>query len=240
MSKSKQIGLCLIATNKYKQFVQQFIDSANQFFCVNHDVTIVLFVNEILEVKSERIKVIQLGIPAYKFPQATLYRYKIFTDNLILLSQFDQIFYSDVDMTFVAAVGEEIFSETLTATIHPGFYKGGWGSPNNCPVSTSYLEEPYRKTYFAGGFQGGNATEYLKASDKLATNVLVDECNGVMAEWHDETHWNKYINTYEGQVLALTPSYCMVEEVERRVAWGIDHLPVKLIAITKDHNEVRA
>lgn len=236
MQERKQIGLILIATNKYKQFVQQFIDSANKYFCVNHDVTIVLFCDELIDLFSERIKVIQLNIPSYRFPEASLYRYKLISDNQILLSQFDQLFYSDVDMKFVDFVGDEIFSEGLTAVTHPGYYKGGWGSPNNNPLSTSYLPHELRKTYVAGGFQGGYTRIYLMAAKIAEVNIRQDLEKNIMAEWHDETHWNLLANTYNSQLNLLSPSYCYPE-----ASWfDKQAFEPKLIALDKNHKELRS
>jgi hypothetical protein len=240
MSKSKQVALLLIATQKYKQFVQQLIDSANQFFCIGHDVTIILFSDEVIEVKSERIKIIQVGIQGYKFPHASLYRYKIFAEKEILLSQFDQIFYSDVDMNFVAPVGEEMFSDGLTATQHPGFYKGGWGSENNSEKSTSYLPKEKRKKYYAGGFNGGEAKFFLEMCHLLSANISIDENKGIIAEHNDEAHLNWFISNNIEKVKELHSGYCMVEDLPRRESWGISELPVKIIALNKDHKRMRS
>ncbi len=236
----KQVGLLLIATNKYKQFVQPLIDGIDENFLKEHKINVFLFTDEITKYTSKRVNVIQVQIPPYKFPQATLYRYKIFDEHKDLLKSMDQLFYLDVDMAIVSEVGEEILGEGLTATVHPGFYNGGWGSPNVDSNSKAFVGLSFRKKYHAGGFQGGETKSYLQAVKELSNNIKEDELSGIIAEWHDESHWNKYLMLRTEDFISLNPSYCMVEDVVRRKLWGIDHLEPKILALNKNHAEIRA
>lgn len=241
MQERKQISVLLISTNKYYQFVQPLIDSIEKYFLLNHDITIHLFTDKLFIANTVRCKFKQYGIPNYGFPQATLYRYKIFTEHAVFLSDSDYLFYLDVDMQVVSEVGEEIFSNGLTVVNHPGFYKYGWGSNNNPIESLSYLPIEKRVNYYAGGFQGGKSDIYLYASEILATRIQHDESRGVIAEWHDETHWNWITHdSFPHESLnVLPPNYCMVEDIERRKLWGINHFEPKIIALNKNHKELR-
>jgi len=239
-----KIGILLISTNKYHVFLQPLIDSIKKYFFVNNEVTIYLFTDSINDLHGdERVNVVQSIIPSYKFPYATLYRYKIFSEAADLIKT-DYIFYSDVDMLFVDHVGEEILPSDeqfgingLTATLHPGFYKGG-GSWCTDVRSNAYVQPEYRKKYYAGGFQGGKKVDYLMACQQLAKNISIDYEHHIMAEWHDESHWNKWVSYRPIKI--LDPSYCMVEQEDLRVLWGIDHLSPKLIALKKEHKEIRS
>lgn len=244
MQERKQIGLLLIATNKYKQFVQPLIDGIEKHFLKNHNVNIFLFTDEIGNYRAERKNIIQSSIPSYKFPFASLYRYKIFDEHKELLNKMDYLFYLDVDMAIVGEVGDEIFGEGLTAVYHPGYYKSaGWGSPNVDERSQAFVPLEHRKSYFAGGFNGGRTDRYLTVCAILKARIELDEKNGVMAEWHDESHLNALLNNNNNPLFIpnqLTPSYCMVEQQSLRELWGIDHLEPKIIALNKNHKELRS
>lgn len=231
-----------IATLKYKQFVPQLIEGVKKYFMPNHSVTVFLFVDEIGEYEgNSRVAINQHLIPSYKFPFASLYRYKIFSNHERQLSKMDYLIYLDADMSIVSEVNDSLLvDEGLIAVRHPGFLKNnGWGDSNNPIESKSYLAKDQRIHYACGGTQGATVKEYLAACKVLAIAIDEDENNGVMPEWHDETMWNFYIHTSGVKVTWFTPEYCQPEQESLRKAWGIDDLPVKIIALAKDHKSIR-
>ena len=238
-----KVGLLLVSTNRYDVFVQPLIDSVKEHFFKNQKVTIYLFTDRFLELfGDERVSIEQFIIEPYKFPFATLYRYKTFAKHSGYIKT-DYVFYSDVDMKFVAPVGEEILPDEsqLTATQHPGFWKGGWGSEGTHPLSKAYVHPKNRKNYYCGGFQGGTREAYLNMSADLMHNIEADfekakeinfkDNNGVLADWHDETHYNWFMSTRNPKV--LTPSYCFPPK------WDLP-FEKKLLALDKDHAAIRA
>jgi hypothetical protein len=73
---------------------------------------------------------------------------------------------------------------------------------------------------------------------QMALHIDEDERNGVMAEWHDEGHWNKYLSE-SIYYKELSPAYCMVEQQELRGKWGIDKFEPKIVALEKNHKTIR-
>lgn len=216
-------------------FVQPLIDSLEKHFLKEHKLSIHLFTDTMTGKSS--LSIYRYKIPSYRFPQATLYRYKIFNTHKQWFSG-DYIFYMDVDMLVVSDVGKEILTDGLTAVLHPGFYTSKSGSWETRSESTSYIPEDKRIRYYAGGFQGGKSSHYLKAIEDISGMIQKDEDNKIMPVWHDESAWNKYLS--ETNPLALTPDYCMVENQKQRKLWGIDHLQPKIIALDKQHDKIRA
>lgn len=235
------IGILLVSTRKYKSFVQSLVHQIDEYFLKGHAKIIFVFTDEIQSIDSTST-VQQIIIPSYKFPQATLYRFKCFQDNKSSLCQCDYLFYIDVDMAIVAPINEDILKPGITVVRHPGFFiNDGWGDSNNPKESTSYLPEEMRKHYVAGGFNGGSVLEYLPMCCMLADNIDKDDSIGVIAEHNDETHLNCFVSRVSTvRINELTPQYCMVEQMHLREAWGLTNLPVSIIALNKNHSEIRS
>jgi hypothetical protein len=153
-----------------------------------------------------------------------------------LLQKYDCLFYCDVDMRFVAPVTEdEIFSNGITAVQHPS-YVGVRGTPEDRPESTAYL--PHIRTYFAGGFVGGAAIDFLHMAATIDRNVAIDTHHGIVARYHDESHMNRYLYDHP-PAKVLTPSFCYPGlpphqyylDVWKRA--GVSYEP-KLVALEKE------
>lgn len=221
-----RIGIAIIATGKYKNFLNQFLDSLKNFL-PNHKKHVYLFWDKEDEVWWHDVitEVAAFNIEHKPFPYPTLMRYQWISrlENI----DCDYLFYSDVDMRMVN-VGEEIL-HPLIAVRHPGFYQGG-GSWETNPNSLAYVAPEKRLKYYAGGFQGGETKTYMEAVKTMRNNIQTDLDNGITAVWHDESHWNKYLT--EHQFTELTPAHCYPEGT---------NLPFgqKIIALNKNHDEVR-
>lgn len=240
------VGILLISTGKYKQFVQKLIEQIDEYFLPEHEKTIFLFTDELIELESKNY-IVQTIITSYKFPYATLYRFKIFLLQEELLKECSHLVYMDVDMAIVSKVGDEILFNGLMVVWHPGFFSqsnvvGHWGSNGVVRESKAWVEPEKRFNYVAGGFNGGKTNEFLLMAHTLNNNINEDEKNGIIAEHNDESHLNAYLkNIYiNGDLLYLTPAYCMVEQLFLRQAWGIDNIEPKIIALEKKHSEIRS
>jgi hypothetical protein len=196
-------ALVIIATGSlYRQHAREFIASAKQFF-VPHDV--VLFTDG----PSEFDAPVKFRRESLGYPRATLTRYHAIWEAREVLSKYDHIFYSDADMKFVAPVtADEIFSNGITATEHPG-YVGLKGSPEKNPSSAAYLRDI--RTYFCGGFNGGTSKAFLEMTDVIRQAVDADDAKNILAIWHDESHLNRYLYDHP-PAKVLTPAFCYPEE----------------------------
>lgn len=224
----KNVGLLIIATNKYIQFLQPLITSADEFFCQDSKVTYFVFTDQKINIKSKR-DIVKTNVDHKEWPWMTLGRYKIFDNINKELSQMDYLYYCDVDMKFVGNVGEEIFSERV-ATQHPGFI-GRRGTPEINPASLACVHNNENMQYFAGGFNGGSSLEYLKMSKTISQNIDIDYSKGIIAIWHDESHMNRYFIDNPPTKI-LNPSYCYPE------TWRIP-FEKKILALDKNHTEIR-
>lgn len=216
------VGLMMVATRKYNRYVEPLVESAREYFNPDGE----LHINLMSDVPHNGIE--HLEISSVGFPDATLYRYHYILKHFNEIRG-DYLFYCDVDMRFVDAVGAEVLSE-LTAVQHPGFWRGG-GSWEDRSESTAYVPPTLRDTYYAGGFWGGTRTAILDMVTTLATCINLDSERGITAVWHDESHLNRYLCSRPP--LELSPSYCYPE------SWDLP-FEKKLLALDKNHAEVRS
>jgi histo-blood group ABO system transferase len=195
-------ALVVIATGeRYRRYATNLIASARRFFVPHHAVVFTDSVSEF----SRTENVIPIGREDFGYPDASLFRYNAFLSVEKMLSGYRQIFYSDADMLFVSPITEEdIFSDGITATEHPG-YVGRHGTPEMNPESTAYC--PDIRTYFCGGFNGGASSSFLEMSRTISQNIAKDSIKGIVARWHDESHLNRYLFD-NPPAKVLSPSFC--------------------------------
>jgi histo-blood group ABO system transferase len=230
MDTNMNVGLLVIATNKYTRFLQPLIKSADKFFLSNTDINVEYFVFTDSEpvVNTDR-KLHQIHIDHKPWPYPTLYRYKYFTENSTAFDNVDYLYYCDSDMLFVDHVGEEILGD-LVGTIHPGF-NGARGTPETNPRSLAYVAPHEKMQYCAGGFNGGKKSNFLQMSKTISSNIDKDLQNNIIAIWHDESHMNRYyIDNHPTNILDTSychPGYSPIQE------------KTKLIALVKNHKDFR-
>lgn len=224
-----KIGLLIIATNKYINFLETLISSADKFFLKDQEVTYFIFTNKNVEIKSNR-NIVKIETEHKEWPWMTLGRYKIFTENSSELSNMDYLYYCDADMRFESNVANEILGD-LVATQHPGYYTRR-GTPETNPLSLACVFPNEEMQYFAGGFNGGSSHEYLKMAKYISNNIDIDYSKNLIAIWHDESHMNRYFIDNPPTKI-LDPSYCYGESM---------NIPFKrrLVALDKNHNEIRS
>jgi histo-blood group ABO system transferase len=218
-----KIGLMTIATGKaYQEYAYDLFESANSFF-PEADQIVFTDSPSAFRLKTNAIYVDEMG-----YPEATLFRYRTFLSKSWFLSSYDYLFYADADMQFVRPVENIIYSD-LVATLHPGYYKQK-GTPETRSISTACC--PDNRAYYCGGFQGGSAERYLEAARVMAANIEEDERNKVLAVWHDESHWNRYLRDVP-PTQVLTPSYCYPEDYSGGYMWEPSDFPPILVALDK-------
>lgn len=201
-----KIGLIVIATNNYINFVPQLIDSVKQNFLSNHSVEVFLFTNQkfvgdatIVPTKHK------------EWPWMTLGRYHLIK-KLKNYPKKDYYYYIDADMLIVDKVGDEIFGKRVAA-VH-GKFKKKPGNFDRNPESLAYVPPAITNPYFCGGFQGGSS--YLEDAEVLSKRIDIDFNKGIIALWHDESHWNRYCIDNPPDVV-LSHQYCSQKEKKAKI-----------------------
>ena len=232
-----KICILNIATNKYIQFVEPLLNSIEKNFLTEHDISALVFTEHKIEECTDNVKISQIEHEPWPIP--TLKRYHYFLKEREHISQFDYCFYMDVDMRIDSKVGDEILGD-LVATQHPGFWfkSNDQFSYERNPNSTAYVPMGEGKMYFAGGFNGGRPKDFLKMSETIVNNIEKDFENGIIAVWHDESHMNRYLIDTP-PTIELNPSYCFPEAAYYNPqGWHVPFEP-KILALEKNHSEIR-
>lgn len=221
-----KVGLVVMATGKYISFAFPLINSAEKYFCKNHQVTYFIFTDGKVTPRKNVVFVYQ---PKLGWPFDTMNRFQAYYNARQLLSEQDYIFACDADMLFAGTVGDEILGERV-ATRHP-FFMDRRGTYETNPISTAYVSDKEGQFYFCGGFYGGSRDEFFKLTKKNMDNIKKDLLKGFIAIWHDESHLNRYFIDNK-PTLILPPSYCYPQD---------SGFPCeqKLIALNKNHGELR-
>lgn len=192
------LAICLIATDKYKQFVKPMVRSIEKYLC---EAEIVLFTDKPDGFKFNR-QLFQIEHEPWPYP--TLYRFHYFLEVKEYLD-YEFIYYVDVDAVFTADACNEIMG-ILVAVEHCGFYF----HPERITMETNKKSVFYGyefKKYYAGGFFGGTRDEFFKLSEWCRDMIDQDLENGVIPVHNDETALNAYLNCVRKPTLELDPSY---------------------------------
>lgn len=204
---ASKIGLLIVATGKYHQYINSLLESANQHFCKEHEVTYFIFTDGEVPKASNIVKIHQdrLG-----WPYDSMMRFEMYYKNKKLLKSQDYLYSCDADMLFVDKVGSEILGKRV-ATLHFGYADklGPYPYETN-PNSKACIYPGEGKNYFAGAFFGGKTKPFLKLARINAEKINQDLKNDTIALWHDESHWNRYCIDHPPTVV-LSPSYCYLD-----------------------------
>lgn len=231
-----KICILSIATNKYLQFVEKLYDDIAEKFCPGAEINCLLFTDHEVET-SENVRVHYIDHEPWPMP--TLKRYNYFVKEKDFILEHDYCFYFDADMRIDEVVEMDEVCRDLVATRH------GYQSLMD-PSSQSFDRNPKSLacvpldektvTYYAGGFNGGKTEVFMGMAETIAERVNKDLEKNVVALWHDESHMNRYLIDTP-PTLDLDPTYCYAEEF---IGTNYPYKPGKIIALKKNHNELRS
>lgn len=201
----KRVGLCVMATGKYIQYVQRLLDSADQYFLTGHEVTYFVFTDSsFAHAKAHVIYQEQLG-----WPYDSMMRFHTYLKNAHLFADLDYVYAIDADMGFVGLVDDEILSDRVATVLSVHLFTPQKPYEANT-LSTAYVHVGQGGNYYAGAFYGGSREEFVKLLKTTSEQVNIDLARGYIAWANDESHINKYFVDHR-PTLELSSSYCHFE-----------------------------
>ncbi|MCX6754456.1 MAG: hypothetical protein NTU81_01340 [Candidatus Nomurabacteria bacterium] len=229
-----KIGILYICTGKYTIFWKDFYLSMEKNFIEDSEKHYFVFTDSNdIDFENENPRIHRIHQNDLGWPYNTLKRFHIFLEHEKELVNMDYLFFFNANLFVLEKINSKEFlpidKENLVATLHPGFYdkeKIKFTYDRNTK-STAYIPKGYGDSYFAGGLNGGKTIKFIEAMKIIRDNVDIDNKKNVIALWHDESHWNKYL-IERSDVKILTPSYLYPE------GWT---LPFKPIILIRDKNK---
>lgn len=240
--KNTRIGLFVFAVKKYIQFLGPFLESAERFFMVGHNVTYYVFTDRLNEVVKPNMgdgRILQLHKVSadQRWQDVSMRRIEILTvlTKQQLPKEIDYLVCADVDMVFNDHMGVEILGD-LIATLHPGFFlvEPHQFSYERRPISAAYIPFGKGDFYYMAALYGGKVEEIHKLSIACQHGIMEDKKKEIEAVWQEESHLNRYL-VYNKPTKVLSPEYLWdtdlpnSELIKRR----------RFLAVHKNHKEVR-
>ncbi|XP_023556310.1 globoside alpha-1,3-N-acetylgalactosaminyltransferase 1 isoform X2 [Octodon degus] len=208
------IGVTVFALGKYTQFVQHFLESAEEFFMHGYQVRYYVFTND-----PAAIPRVLLGpqrlldiIPIHGYThweEISMRRMETISRHIAKRAhqEVDYLFCLDVDMVFHNPWGPETLGD-LVAAIHPGYFTV---PRQQFPyerrhISTAFVAENEGDFYYGGAVFGGRVANMYEFTSGCHMAILADKANGVMAAWQEESHLNRRLITHKPSKV-LSPEY---------------------------------
>ena len=211
-----KIGILFTATGKYFDFFDQFFRSIETNFLKGYSKTYFLFTDLDPHQFPSNIKVIKISFLG--FPGDTLQRYHRYVsiERMIKKNKIDVVYHLDVDLNAVN-VGAGILPEKkrpLIAVNASEVNKENFMDYEETNSdSTAFADVKGRfESYVTGAVQGGFTNQYLKACKEMVKNIDLDEEKGIVAKYHDQSHWNKYFRKHKSKFKLLGQNYCWSEK----------------------------
>lgn len=191
-----------------------------------------------------------------KWPEATLNRYEFIGkiakahSGIIVYIDSDMIFVEDAFQS-IQNMGP---IHGLHLVEHPGYWRpngrkrlelyatnpqyllrdifqlisiGGLGAWEKRKESQAYVRRNQRIKYVCGGFWFGDNKNVLALCEKLNKQTRVDSENGVIAQWHDESHLNNWSSS--NKYILETPKYCFAKAYK-----NLKSINPLIVAVDKD------
>ncbi len=223
----KKIGILYICTGKYDIFWEDFYKSSEKYFLNNLDsnnnkeIEKFYFVwtdaEEIYgEKQNKNIK--KFYQEDMGWPNNTLLRFEMFLKQKEELANMDFLVFFNANILMVNNITTEEFlpnpeeKQFLLGGLQPGFY---YRKRKEFPYeknekSTAFIPKNKGELYFMGALIGGVSEYFLKACEVIDSNTKEDLKNNLIAIFHDESHWNKYLVDRK-DIKILTPEYLSPE-----------------------------
>ncbi len=230
----KKIGILYICTGKYDIFWKDFYLSCEKYLLndIDENGNKKFEKHYFVWTDSKEIFNEDIDNNIYKFyqenlgwPGNTLMRFDMFLSRKNELEKMDYIFFFNANCLILENISEKYFlpdienKEYLMAALHPGFFNKNrkvFTYENKNIDSLAFISENEGEKYFMGALNGGVAKNFLEACEIMNTNTKKDLEKNIIAIFHDESHWNRYL-VGRNDIKILGPEYLKPEDWNLRL-----------------------
>lgn len=208
-----KVAILYICTGRYSIFWKKFFKACEKKFLLDSEKHYFVFTDDqsILNIKDERIHPYFQEVEEWPFP--TLKRFEYFLRAKNELEKFDFLVFMNGNLIVKQKIFEKDIlpqnDEKLFVTQHPGYFASSSKDfpYDRNPECSAYIPEGEGKYYFAGGFNGGKSSDFIKLMELLSENINNDLSKNIIAQWHDESQINRYMYDYRESFRILSPAY---------------------------------
>lgn len=218
-----KIAILYVCTGKYNVFWRDFYLSCEKNFIKNAEKEYFVFSDSEKIDFEEFNNIHKIFQEDLGWPNNTLKRYDFFYSKIDELKNSDYIFFFNANLLFIEEISDSEFlpsgTDKLVGCKHPGFFNKDvslYPYENNIE-SKAYLDKKYWNYYYQGAINGGNSKEFIEAIVEMKKNIEIDLSKNIIAVWHDESHWNKYLNERKDITKTLDPSYLYPENYNNKL-----------------------
>lgn len=212
-NKMSKVAVLYICTGRYSIFWKKFFKACEKKFLLDSEKHYFVFTDDqsILNIKDERIHPYFQEVEEWPFP--TLKRFEYFLRAKDELEKFDFLVFMNGNLVVKQKIFEKDIlpqnDEKLFVTQHPGYFASSSKDfpYDRNPECSAYIPEGEGKYYFAGGFNGGKSSDFIKLMELLSENINNDLSKNIIAQWHDESQINRYMYDYRESFRILSPAY---------------------------------
>jgi|688.fasta_scaffold166236_2 hypothetical protein len=238
---NKSLAVLSVATNKYINYWTAMIISMENALSdsdteiVAHVLTDQLELANVTAKKLRKVQVVIHEIAPYSWPEATLFRYRLFNEISDSVKE-DLVMHLDADMlvkdNFLLKLPKN-FRNNIALVRHPGFFRpsglkriifyaqnlnyirldlaslvkiGGLGAWEMSQESHAFVPRQDRNNYVCGGTWFGQREAFFEMTSDLSRIENADTEKGVLPKWHDESILNYWLTHKD--VTLLPPSFC--------------------------------
>ena len=214
------VAIIFIGTYRYLYFLHTYYGAAEEKLFPGVDKHFYVFTDGDLggDIPDNMTIIDQEHLP---FPYITLYRFDIINRAMKMIEKHDYLLFLDADTQVVDTVEfDEVFvkGKPLTGVHHPCHalkmepHTKFPGAFETNPASKCAIKPGEDiSMYWQGCLWGGRMKEAKKLVQELDHRVKVDEENGIIAVWHDESQINRYFMDNRKRVHTLNPQYAYPE-----------------------------
>ena len=216
------ISVLYIGLGRYIQFWKAFYNSCERHFLNGVEKHYFVFTDsEHIQGEDDNRHIRRVYQENLRWPNNTLLRFQMFLKQRQNITKQEYAVFFNANIIFLKDIplSDILLDEDQNyfACIHPGFASldQKYFTLENNPQSTAYIDmkNDCPRHYFAGAFQGGRSTEFLSACELLQQNILKDKQRGIIAVWHDESHWNHFLH-HRVDVKILSGKFLSQEQEE--------------------------
>ena len=233
-----KVAIIFIGTGRYINFLPLYYENIHKYFLPKSEKTILAFTDGTGDFPDD-IKVYHQE--HLEWPYITLKRFEIINKAKTFIKDFDWVVFIDADAIPVSEITEEeFFSDKPFFGVHHPCHALGMpphteypGAFETNPKSRAHVTPDDDTTmYWQGCLWGGRVPEVMDMIVELDRRTHEDLKKDVIAQWHDESHLNKFYVENRDDVHVVGPE-CAFPEVFTEQC----HFDPKIVHLAKDNSK---